>query len=84
MPAGNFVEIAPISDYPEDNMRLNGGVYSPNELNSCLNKVPHRKQTDFSGSYSKSVLSFMDRIKEVLWRRCLWKTHLKPKSEEKL
>jgi len=26
MPAGNLVEIAPISDYPEDNMRLSGGL----------------------------------------------------------
>jgi len=57
-PAGNFVKIAPISDYPEDNLRLNGGLFSPNDLNSCFIKAPHRKQTDFSGSYSKSVLFF--------------------------
>jgi len=66
MPAGNFVEIAPISDYPENNLRLNGGFYCPNDLNSCFIKAPHRKQTDFSGSYSKSVLSFTDRIMAVL------------------
>ena len=59
MPPGNLVEIAPISDYPEDNMRLNGGLEFQNDFNPRLSlNLPYRKQMNFSGSYSKQVLSF--------------------------